>query len=181
LRMKIDNRQRLLAVLAIVIVALFVADRMIITPLLESWRTRSAAITELRKSIEKGNALIQREAHTRGRWNEVRRSTLPVNASQAEKELFTAFEKWSADSRVSISSIRPQWKKGATEDYSVLECRVDAAGSLPVLAKFLHNIESSPIAVRTESVEFTGRDNNGEQIALGLLISAVRLAPVDAK
>jgi hypothetical protein len=30
-------------------------------------------------------------------------------------------------------------------------------------------------------VEFTARDNNGEQIALGLLISAVRLAPLDAK
>ena len=78
--MKIDNRQRLLAVLAIVIVALFVADRMILTPLTESWKSRSAAIGELRKSIEKGNGLIQREAQTRARWNEVRKSTLPVNA-----------------------------------------------------------------------------------------------------
>jgi hypothetical protein len=179
--MKIDNRQRLLAVLAIVIVAIFVADKMIFTPLTESWRERSAAIAELRKSIEKGNGLIQRETQTRARWNEVRKSTLPVNASQAEKELFAAFEKWSGESRVSVSSIRPQWKKGTTDDYSVLECRVDAAGSLPVLAKFLHSIESSPMAVRTESVEFTARDNNGEQIALGLLISAVRLAPLDAK
>jgi hypothetical protein len=179
--MKIDNRQRLLAVLAIVIVALFVADRVILTPLTESWKSRSAAIGEMRKSIEKGNGLIQREAQTRARWNEVRKSTLPVNASQAEKELFAAFEKWSAESKVSVSSVRPQWKKGTTDDYSVLECRVDAAGSLPVLAKFLHSIESSPIAVRTESVEFTSRDNNGEQIALGLLISAVRLAPLDAR
>ena len=113
--MKIDNRQRLLAVLAIVIVAIFVADKLIFTPLTESWRERSAAIAELRKSIQKGNGLIQRETHTRARWNEVRKSTLPVNASQAEKELFAAFEKWSAESRVSVSSIRPQWKKGATE------------------------------------------------------------------
>jgi hypothetical protein len=104
-----------------------------------------------------------------------------VNASQAEKELLGAFEKWSADSRVSISSIRPQWKRGATDDYSVLECRVDAAGNLSTLAKFLYHIESSPIAVKMESVELTARDNNGEQIALGLLISAVRLAAVDAK
>ena len=58
--MKIDNRQRLLAVLAIVIVAIFVADKLIFTPLTESWRERSAAIAELRKSIQKGNGLIQR-------------------------------------------------------------------------------------------------------------------------
>lgn len=179
--MKIDNRQRLLAVLAIVIVGFFVLDRIVLTPLMESWKARSAAIVQLRKSVEKGNSLIQREAQTRARWNEFRRSTLPANASQAEKELLGAFEKWSADSRVSISSIRPQWKKGATDDYSVLECRVDAAGTLSVLSKFLYSIESSPIAVRTESVELTARDNNGEQIALGLLVSAIRLAPVDAK
>ena len=179
--MKIDNRQRLLAILAIAIVGLFVLDRVVVTPLVESWKARSATVAQLRKSIEKGNSLMQRESHTRQRWNEVRKSTLPTSASQAEKELLGAFEKWSRDSGVSISSVRPQWKKGATEDYSVLECRVDAAGTLPVLAKFLYNIENSPMAVRTETVELTARDNNGQQIALGLLISAVRLASVDTK
>jgi len=37
------------------------------------------------------------------------------------------------------------------------------------------------MAVKMESVELTARDNNGEQIALGLLISAVRLAALDTK
>jgi hypothetical protein len=179
--MKIDNRQRLLAILAIAIVALFALDKIVFNPLVEGWKNRSADLAKLRKSIDQGNMLIQREAHTRKAWNEIRKSTLPVNASQAEKELLSAFEKWSADSRVSISSVRPQWKKGATDDYSVLECRVDATGSLPVLAKFLYSIESSPMAVKMESVELTTRDNNGEQIALGLLISAVRLATLDTK
>jgi hypothetical protein len=179
--MKIDNRQRVLAILAIAVVALFVLNKMVFDPLVNSWKDRSTELAKLRKSIEQGNLLIQRESHTRKMWNEIRKSTLPINASEAEKELLSAFEKWSADSRVSISSIRPQWKRGATDDYSVLECRVDAAGSLPVLAKFLYNIESSPMAVKMESVEFTARDNNGEQIALGLLISAVRLAGLDGK
>ncbi len=179
--MKINNRQRLLGILAIVIVGIFVADKVILTPILEGWKTRSTTLAQLRKSIDQGNMLLQREKLTRDRWNEIRKSSLPVNASQAEKEMLSAFEKWSADSQVSISSIRPQWKKGTTEDYSVLECRVDAAGSLPVVAKFLYNIENSPMAVKMETVELTARDNNGEQIALGLLISGVRLAPVDAK
>ena len=179
--MRIEIRQRMLAIVAITIVALFALDRMVLSPLLAGWKNRSAELAKLRKSIEQGNMLIQRESHTRNMWNEIRKSTLPVNASQAEKELLGAFEKWSADSRVSVSSIRPQWKRGATDDYSVLECRVDAAGNLSTLAKFLYSIESSPIAVKMESVEFTARDNNGEQIALGLLISAVRLAAMDSK
>jgi hypothetical protein len=179
--MKIENRQRLLAIAAMLIVGVFVADKMVLSPLIESWKERSSTLTQLRKTLNQGHMLIQREKLTRDRWNEVRRSALPVNASQAEKEMLAAFEKWAADSKVSISSIRPQWKKGATDDYSVLECRVDAAGSLPVVARFLYNIESSPIAVKMEAVELTARDNNGEQIALGLLISGVRLASIDAK
>jgi len=179
--MKINNRQKLLGILAMAIVGVFVADKMIFTPVLDGWKTRSATVAQLRKSINQGNMLLQREKLTRDRWNDIRGSTLPINASQAEKEMLNAFEQWSADSQVSISSIRPQWKKGATDDYSVLECRVDAAGSLPVLAKFLYNIESSPMAVKMETVELTARDNNGEQIALGLLVSCVRLASVDTK
>jgi hypothetical protein len=179
--MRIDQRQRILAITAIAVVALFVMNKMIFNPLAEAWKSRSAQLGKLQKSIERGSTLLQRESHTRKMWNEIRKSTLPVNASQAEKELLGAFEKWSAESRVSISSIRPQWKRGTTDDYSVLECRVDAAGNLSTLAKFLYSIESSPIAVKMESVELTARDNNGDQIALGLLISAVRLAAVDVK
>ncbi len=179
--MKTDHRQRLLAFVAIAIVALFALDRLVFTPLTKGWKSRSAAMAQLQKSIDNGKMLIQRESHTRRAWNDIRQSSLPASASEAEKELLAAFEKWSEESRVSVSSIRPQWKKGATDDYSVLECRVDAAGSLPVLAKFLYSIESSPMAVKMESVELTARDNNGEQIALGLLVSAVRLASMDAK
>ena len=179
--MRIDQRQRILAIIAVAVVALFALNKMVFNPVEEAWRNRSARLTKLQKSIEQGSMLIQRESHTRKMWNEIRKSTLPVDASQAETEMFGAFEKWSADSRVSISSIRRQWKRGATDDYSVVEYRVDAAGNLSTLAKFLYNIETSPIAVKMESVEFTARDNNGDQIALGLLVSAVRLAGMDAK
>src|SRR5688572_6428140 len=126
--MRIDQRQRILAMMAVAVVALFALNKMVFNPAEEAWRNRSAQLTKLQKSIEQGSMLIQRESHTRKMWNEIRKSTLPVNASQAETELLSAFEKWSADSRVSISSIRRQWKRGVTDDYSVLEYRVDAAG-----------------------------------------------------
>src|SRR5688500_10117045 len=120
--MRTDHRQRLLGIVAIAIVALFALDRLLLTPLVETWKSRSAAVAQLRKSIVNGKMLIQRESHTRRAWDEIRQSTLPVSASEAEKELLAAFEKWSAESKASVSSIRPQWKKGATDDYSVLEC-----------------------------------------------------------
>jgi len=40
-----------------------------------------------------------------------------------------AFDRWSQDSRISISSIKPQWKQAA-DDYMTYECRADAFESM---------------------------------------------------
>jgi hypothetical protein len=176
-----DKRQKLLAFLALGAVAIFAADKLVLTPLANGWKARSDAIVELRKSIAAGRVTVDREQLTNRRWNEMRKNTLPVNASAAEQQLLGAFDKWSRDSRVSVSSVRPQWKRGASDDYSLLECRVDASGSLSALSRFLYEVEKSPLALKVEGVELAARDNTGQQLTLGLLVSGLRLAPLEAK
>lgn len=179
--MNLGNRQQLLALAAIGAVAIFAIDKLVVGPLTASWKDRSAAIEQLRKSITQGQMLIGREQATRKHWNEMRKNTIPLNASQAEQQVLRAFDKWSLESRISVSSIKPQWKRGTSDDYSVLECRVDAAGSLSALTRFLYQVEQSPMALKVESVEIASRDNNGQQLALGLLVSGLRLAPLEGK
>jgi hypothetical protein len=176
-----DKRQKLLAVLALGAVAIFAADKLVLTPLTNSWKTRGDAIVELRKSIAQGRVTVDREQLTSRRWNEMRKNTLPINASAAEQQLLAAFDKWSRDSRVSVSSVRPQWKRGASDDHSLLECRVDASGSMSALSRFLYEVEKSPIALKVEAVELASRDTTGQQLTLGLLVSGLRLAPMEAK
>jgi hypothetical protein len=173
--MNLKHRQTLLAVVLSTAVALFVLDRLIVGPLMSGWRSRAETIVGLRQSIEKGRALIDRETITRGAWNEMRRNTLPAGASHAERSVLEAFDRWSRDSRITVNSIKPLWKRGENEEYSLLECRIDAAGDIGSLTKFLHAVEDSAMALRIESVELTARDNNGEQLALGLLVSGLRL------
>jgi len=179
--MNLGNRQQLLALAAICVVGLFALDKLVIGPLSASWKVRSEAIAQLRKSIDQGRLVVGREQFTRKHWNEMRKNTLPVNASQAEQQVLRAFDKWSQDSRISVSSIKPQWKRGVSDDYSVIECRVDAAGSLSSLTKFLYEVERSPMALKVESVEIAARDNTGHQLALGLLVSGLRLVPLEGK
>lgn len=174
------RRQSMLAVGAIAVVGLFAADKLVLSPLGETWTQRSDEIASLRKFISNGELLIQREQETQRRWNEMRKNTLPTNVSHAEQELLKSLYKWSDEAGVGIS-LNPQWKRGASEDYSTLECRVDAAGSLSALTKFIHEVELSPIALRVESLELTSRDNEGNQIALTLIVSGLRLAPLERK
>ena len=54
-------------------------------------------------------------------------NTLPSNPSLAEQKVLQAFDKWSQDSRISVNSITPQWKRDS-DDFTTLQCRVDAVG-----------------------------------------------------
>lgn len=179
--MNLKNRQQLLVVVAGVLVAIFVLDRAVVGPLIQSWRTRTESMKRLRESIQKGQALLDRESITRGRWNELRKATLPADAAESEKALLEAFDRWSQLSRVTVNSIKPQWKRGSTADCSLLECRVDASGSLSTLARFLYEVEQSELALRVEAVELASRDNDGRQLALGLTVSGLRLTPLGEK
>ncbi len=174
--MKIKNRQKLLAILAGAGVALFAADNLLITPLTKSWRGRAARITDLRNKVRDGRTLLAREQTLRRRWEQMRTNTLPNNPSLAEQQVLKAFDRWSQESRISIMSISPQWKHEA-EEYMTMECRVEAAGNLNTITRFLYDLEHDPMAMKLQTVEISARDNEGQQLALGLQVSALVLTP----
>ncbi len=174
--MQIKNRQQVLAVVAIAAVALLAGDRLVVSPLIRSWKDRAARIVELRRSVEQGTRLREREQTIRQRWESMSTNTLPSNVSAAENAVLKAFDRWSQDSRISVTSLKPQWKQSG-EDYLTLECRADAFGSIQALTRFLYELEKDPLALKVESVEISTRDNDGQQLALGLQVSGLLLNP----
>ena len=174
--MKINGRQQLLAVAAMAAVALLAADRLVYMPLTKWWKVRSASIGELRQQLADGTSLLQRDQVIRRRWGQMRANTFPHNSSLAEQQLLKAFDTWSQRSRVSLTSIMPQWKHDA-DDYMTLDCRVEATGDLETLSQFIYNIEKDPLALKLESLELNAHDDTGQQMTLGLQLSGLVLTP----
>ena len=174
--MQIRNRQHILAMLAIGAVALLAGERLLISPLLRSWKDRAARIEELRLSVERGTRLLEREETVRQRWETMSTNTLPSNVSAAENVVLKAFDRWSQESRISVTSLKPQSKQ-TEDDYVTVECRADAFGSIQALTRFLYEVEKDPLALKVESVEISTRDNDGQQLALGLQVSGLVLNP----
>ena len=174
--MKIENRQRVLAIVAITAVVLLASDRLIFAPLTRAWKERAGRIAELKREVTQGAMLLERERVIRTRWIGMRTNTLPNNVSAAESEVLRAFDRWEQDSRISVTSKKPQWKRNE-DDYMTFECRVDASGTLPALTRFLYEVEKDPLALKVESVEIASRDNNGQQLSLALQVSGLMLNP----
>lgn len=169
------NREKLLAILTGGAVALWLLNLFVFTPLMDSWHDRSVRIAGLRKDIEQGNLLIQREAGIHERWASMQTNALPANPTAAESQLFKSFDQWAQDSGVTLASQKSQ-QKDTDEGYSTLEWRADLTGNIQSLLKFLIEAGHTPMALKVQTVELTSRDDNGRQIALGLQVSGLILS-----
>lgn len=176
-----QNRQKFLMIAAGAGLLLLVADSAILGPLTAAWSSRSTEIARLQKNVTEGRGIVERADRTRRLWTEMQAQALPKDAAKAEQDLVSAFDRWGRSANVELAAIKPQWKRGSNPRYSLLECRVDASGSLATLARFLHEVERSPLALRVESVELTARDDSGARLSLGLLVSGLRLSPLEGR
>ena len=48
---------------------------------------------------------------------------------------------------------------------------------MPALTRFLYSVEKDSLAMKVDSVEIVSRDNDGQQLTLGLQVSGLVLNP----
>lgn len=174
--MQIKNRQQLLVIITISAAALFLADKVLFSPLLSAWDSRQTRIAQLRKQITQAKALRARAQGIRNYWREISQRSLTNDTSAAEQQVFQAATQWAQDSGVTIGAINRQWKHDS-DDYSTYECHIDASGDLGRLTRFLWAAEREPLALRFQSIELGARDKEGRQMSLSLQFSALILTP----
>ena len=169
-----EKRQQLLVIVAAAAVVLLAGDSFVATPLLKAWKTRSTHAEELTKQIARGKSLVSRQQSVHDDWDNMRTNSLPSEKSSAESLVVKAVNTWSKESGVSLASIKGTWKKDE-DAYDTYDCHVDATGTLPNVTKFLYDIESSPLALKVDSVEIRAREATGQQFDLSVLINGLRL------
>lgn len=181
MKINLPDRQKWLVIAAGAVVALFILDRVVFTPLTAMWKAHSADIARLQKSVSDGRLTIARATQTQRVWSEMQANALPKDPAQAEQDVLSAIDRWVRANNIEITSFRPQWKRGGTDKYSLFECRIDAVGAMPTLSHFIYDLESSPLALHVDSLELTSRDDGGSKLSLGLIVSGLRLIPLERK
>jgi hypothetical protein len=169
--MKIENRQQILAAAAIAVVGLLLLDRLVITPLIASWKKRNTEIVDLQKRIQNGDGLAARGTKLKSMWANMQTNTL--EEASAERKLLEAFQRWSDQSRITVSSIQPTRRED--EDHISQECRANLSGDINSLSRFLYALERDPMALRVESLEVVARDESGRNLQIGLTVSGLIL------
>ena len=172
--MKIENRQKFLLMLTIGMMALYAGVNFVYEPLAGWWSDRAAEIKDLRGRLSDGRKLLTRADYIQDQWSDIQSNSLPANTSAAEQQLLRSVDDWSRSTGAEVSSIMPQWKNDDT-NYMTLTCRVETAGDLGTLTKFLYDLESGPQAIRLDTVELGVHDTAGQQFNMSVDIDGLAL------
>jgi hypothetical protein len=178
MKINLPDRQRWLVIGAGAVVALFLLDKVLLTPLSNWWQDSTKEISRLQTAVTDGRNAIARANRTEKEWADMQANALPKNPGQAEQEIISALDRWATTNRLD-AAYSGKWTQGKTDKYSLWECRIEAAGNLSALSHFLFEIERSPLALRVQSVEISSRDDTGSKLTMGLVVSGLRFAPLE--
>src|SRR3954465_12305064 len=145
----------------IAVAALFVGEKLIYSPLVSLWQSRTKEIHKLTFQVRKGQTLIGQEQAIRGRWDDMQKNTLPTDPSLAQVHMLRVLQDWAQESGVSLNATSPQWKNDS-DNYKTLVYRVGASGSLWMLSLFIYDIEKGPLGLKLESLDMSSSDNTGQ-------------------
>jgi hypothetical protein len=172
--METKNREKMLAIGAGAALGLLLLNYLVISPLIDTWGSRTKQIKELRTRISDGNMLIRRQDVVQAKWAGMQTNALDSNPAVAERQLFTAFDHWVKQSGATEGSFRPQLQE-TDDNYSTIDCRAEVSGTMQDLVKFFYNMEKDPLGVKIETFELTSRDDKGQEMTLALDLSGLVL------
>lgn len=170
------SRETWLKIVVGAVVGLFLLDYLALSPTIAAWKKQGDRLAVLRQKVERGRQLVEREKAIRGHWDEMQRTDLNDDSSAAENDVFKALNRWARESKISFTSLTPQWRAHEDAGYDTFECRATATGDQAALGRLLYEIETDPLPARVEDCEMVTRDPQGKQLTLSLRFSFVRIA-----
>ncbi len=173
-----------IAVLAVTIV---VGNLLVLQPLLKSWDNYNTEIESLDDEIERGRGRLgiddiadvangpgKREESVQKKWQTYLRGDLNNTNSIAEDDVLRAIEKWTDDSRILLTSIKPQWQNH-DDRYRTYDVRLVAEGTMQAAVEFVHAIESDKLPLKIEQLELASREKTGKLISVSVHFTALQL------
>ena len=171
---KIKYQKKFLSLAAAVCVGVFLADKIVLSPLIGIWRARSEQITIIQRQVQQGEQLIEREHTLRTRWKEMEDRSLPRDPSVTESDVLRSVDQWAQESRVSFTSIKPQWSQ-SEDGVSLFECRTEATGRIDQIVKFLYLLETAELPLKIEQLKISAGNDSDDRLAVSARFSGLVL------
>lgn len=174
-----SRREKLIAIAALGVVALFGLDRWLITPMLDRRDALLAEEMRLITEAQHANRLLSEKRRAMRRWEDLTREHLLADASQAESAILHAVRDWSRQAGLSLTSVQPDRTGGGEGEY-VIALAASANGDMQAVARFLFQLEQADLPVRVERMRLSAAGEGG-RLNLDVRLSTIYQPPATTK
>lgn len=180
----LSKREKLIAIATLVVLLLWPflwpLDKFVLTPVLNRLGEAKDTRQRLVAQLEEAQNLFDRRRVMEKRWKQFGSGGLET-VSQAESRVLHAVGEWARDSRLTLTSVKPQ--RQATESTDVQEMTVSVAGtgSLQAVTRFLWNVEHAAIPIKIKDLQLGSANDTGSEMSLQLQLSTLYIGATEGQ
>lgn len=174
--MVLSKRERLIAIVSLAVILIFIFDRYALTPFTEMNERIQVEKQGLSTDIQRAARVFKLRRNVRNEWQDMVRGGLSSDASSTESKILHVIRKWSNDSGLTISSIKPDRNGGEDKILKEIVFYIACKGTMDAVGRFLFELENSSLPIRITEFQLGTREADGSDMSLQLRLSALYLA-----
>jgi len=173
--MFLSKRERTIAVVTVVAVAMLLLDRYALTPILDRRAQLDADRQRVESSLAQAGALFGRKKHLGPRWRRMVAAGLDSKPADAESRVLHAMRDWSHASGLVLTSLKPE---GTPRSHGLLSMnfRASGTGGMRAVAGFLWRLQTASLPVRVNEVQIGSRKAGKDDLTLQIRLSSLCVA-----
>ena len=171
--MVLSRRERIIALAALFVVGALMLDRFVLTPALRQLERTESQKQELLAQLTEAQSLFERRGMLERKWETMLSDGLR-NDAEAESRVARALDDWSVDTRLMLSSVKPERVAG---DRGLKEMTfvVAGKGQIDAVARFLYKVETAELPIKVKDLQLGSASESGDSMSLQLRLSALYL------
>lgn len=172
--MVLSKRERLIILVAALVVAALVLDRYALTPLLDARQVLGAEKETLLADLERASALLARKRQMQPRWKDMLAGGLQADPTEAESQILHAVRNWSTECGLRLASVKPERLPEKTV-LPEIAFQAVGTGTMSAVSRFLWRLETAKIPVRIQEFQVGARKEGTDDLTLQIRLSTVYL------
>jgi hypothetical protein len=171
--MGLSKREQIVVMVAMIMVGALVADKIAITPVLKRFRETANRKQELLAQVNEARSLFERRRLLERKWKTMLSDGLQ-NEADAESRIMRALDKWKQDTRMTLSSVKPE-RLASAKGLKEMTFVVAGRGPLDAVARFLWQVETAELPIKVKDMQLGSTNEAGDSMSLQLRLSALYL------
>lgn len=171
--MVLSKRERIILIIAVVAVGALVANQFVITPAGRRLQQLENRRLQLEAEFNEAQSLFERQRLLEPKWKSMLSAGLRSDA-EAESRIARALDEWSADSGLTLSSVKPE-RVASDKGLKEMTFIVAGKGPLDAVASFLYQVETAALPIKVKNMQLGSSAESGGSMSLQLRLSALYL------